>query len=180
MTRQSAQLQGIAPTHRNNSSDSEEEESKTDDGMNADQFTQLLQQMQAANAQLINAINDGRNHGEANQGEQGNAPFALKPYIAVLNTGYKRDAELYNQAIKPFDVKYDGSETTFYNFLNKIKQRAGHLMCESIYETKEGVRLNLFEDYMNISTTQTKAGAIARCRTMIGRNKHHTLWVLRH
>ena len=112
---------------------------------------------------MINAINDGRNHGEANQGEQGNAPFALKPYGAVLNMGNKRDAELYNQAIKPFDVKYDGSETTFDNFLNKIKQRAGHLMCESIYETEEeGVRLNLFEDYTNVSTTQMKAAAIAR------------------
>ena len=60
--------------------------------------------MQAANAQLINAINNRRNQGKVNQGEQGNAPFALKPYGAVLNTGNKRDAELYNQAIKPFDV----------------------------------------------------------------------------
>ena len=75
----------------------------------------------------------------------------------MLNTGNKRDAELYNQAIKPFDIKYDGGETTFYNFLNKIRQRAGHLMCESIYEMEEeGTTLNFFEDYTNISTTQTK------------------------
>ena len=93
--------------------------------------------MQAADAQLINVINNGKSQGEVNQGEQGNAPFALKLYGAVLNTGNKRDAELYNQAIKPFDVKYNGSETTFYNFLNKIRQRAGHLMCESIYKTEE-------------------------------------------
>ena len=160
MARRSARLQGIEPTHGNHNSDLEEEEPKVRNRMDANQFAQLLQQMQAANAQLINAINDGRNQGEANQGAGNDAPFALKPYGTVLNTTNKRDAELYNQAIKPFDIKYDGSETTFYNFLNKIKQRARHLMCESIYEIEEeGTHLNLFDDYTNINTTQAKAAA---------------------
>ena len=88
----------------------------------------------------------------SNKGAGNNAPFALKPYRTVLNTTNKRDAELYNQAVKPFDIKYDGSETTFYNFLNKIKQRARHLMCESIYEIEEeGTHLNLFDDYVRKS-----------------------------
>ena len=116
MARRSARLQGIEPAHGNNSSDSEEEEPETRDTMDANQFAQLLQQMQAANVQLINAINNGRNQGEAIQGEGNNIPFALKPYGTVLNTTNKRDAELYNQAIKPFDIKYDGNEATFYNF----------------------------------------------------------------
>ena len=95
MARRSARLQGIEPAHGNNSSDSEEEEPKTRDMMDANQFAQLLQQMQAAIAQLINVINNGRNQGEAIQGEGNNIPFALKPYGTVLNTTNKRDAELY-------------------------------------------------------------------------------------
>ena len=163
MARRSARIQGIEPAYGNNSSDSEEEEPETRNTMDANQFAQLLQQMQAANAQLINAINNGGNQGEANQGEENNVPFALKPYGTVLNTTNKRDAELYNQAIKPFDIKYDGNEATFYNFLNKIKQRAGHLMCESIYEIQEeGNTLNLFDDYTNINTTQAKVAATTR------------------
>ena len=104
MARRSARLQGIEPTHGNSSSDSEEEEPEERNTMDANQFAQLLEQMQAANAQFINAINNGRNQGEAIQGEGNNIPFALKPYGTVLNTANKRDAELYNQAIKPFDI----------------------------------------------------------------------------
>ena len=71
MTRRSARLQGIAPTHGNDSSDSEEREVEVN-RMDANQFAQLLQQMQVANTQLINATNNGRNQGDANQAGQNN------------------------------------------------------------------------------------------------------------
>ena len=67
--------------------------------MNEDQFARLIREIQAGNAELVTAIaGEGRNE-RAEEGD--NPPFTLKPYGEVLNTTNKRDAELYNQAIKP-------------------------------------------------------------------------------
>ena len=148
MNRRSARLRGSPPTHYHSSS-SEGSESEDNPGrneeegevglrnaMNEDQFARLIREIQAGNAELVTAIaGEGR---DERAEEEDNAPFTLKPYGEVLNTTNKRDAELYNQAIKPFEMKYNGGEATFYNFLNKVKQRAGHLMCNEIYDVEQG------------------------------------------
>ena len=158
-------MRGSPPTHyHSSSSESSESENNPErneeegevgprNTMNEDQFARLIREIQAGNAELVTAIaGEGR---DERAEEEDNAPFTLKPYGEVLNTTNKRDAELYNQAIKPFEVKYDGSEGTFYNFLNKVKQRAGHLMCNEIYDVEQGgIRMNLFNDYTTINTEQ--------------------------
>ena len=173
MNRRSARLRGSPPTHyHSSSSESSESENNPErneeegevglrNAMNEDQFARLIREIQAGNAELVTAIaGEGRDE-RAEEGD--NPPFTLKPYGEVLNTTNKRDAELYNQAIKPFEMKYDGGEATFYNFLNKVKQRAGHLMCDEIYDVEQGgIRMNLFNDYTTITTQQAKQEATTR------------------
>jgi len=174
-------LRGSPPTHYHSLSSGSSSTTTTDDSgdeseervsepvnmMNEDQFARLIREIQAGNAELATAINAGGGEGRhEREGDRNNAPFTLKPYGEVLNTTNKRDAELYNQAIKPFETKYDGNEGTFYNFLNKIKQRAGHLMCNDIYEVEqEGVRMNLFADYTTVETHQAQQQARTRWTT---------------
>ena len=154
----------------------EEPEERTN--MDGNQFGGFLCEMQEANAQLATAlarrVEGGREAEEGEEGEQ--HVFSLKPYGRVLDTTTKRGSELYNQAIKSFESKYDGSENTFHNFMSKVKQRAGHLMCGRIFNVEEnGKTYNLFEDYSSITTEMAKGAAMNRWR-MTGINRGHIYW----
>jgi len=144
----------------------EVEEPEERNNMDGNQFGRFLREMQEANAQLAAALTRrAEGEREAEEEEEEQQTFNLKPYGRVLDTTTKRGSELYNQAIKAFESKYDGNEGTFHNFMSKVKQRAGHLMCGGIFNVEEnGKTYNLFEDYSSITTEMAKGTAMNRWR----------------
>ena len=97
--------------------------------------------------------------------------FNIKPYGKIIDTSTKQGSELYGQAIKKFDPFYDGSEDHLHTFIDKVKQRAGHLNCVKIFNVTQynasGSRSkrNIFDDYNSLTLQEVRDAATERWRT---------------
>ena len=131
------------------------------DGLTVDQLAAIVQAMRPIIGQGQAAEPEGRNR-EGNQ-------FNLKPFGEILDTSTKRGSELYGQATKKMEPIFDGTQENLHTFIDKVRQRAGHLNCIRIFEVPIvgvlGERIatyNLFEDYTNLSLEQVKRTALDR------------------
>lgn len=90
--------------------------------------------------------------------------FSIKPYGKVIDTSTKQGSELYGQAIKTFDPLYDGSQEHLHTYIDKIRQRSGHLNCIKIFDitSHNELRKNIFEDYNSLTLEEIRQAAIIR------------------
>ena len=106
------------------------------------------------------------------QREQTQTPnFNIKPYGTVIDTNTKQGTELYSQAIKRFDPLYDGSQEHLHAYVDKVRQRAGHLNCIEIFDiptqsdSGNETKMNIFDDYNSLTLQETYQTATARWST---------------
>ena len=59
--------------------------------------------------------------------------FKLTPYGQVLDLNVDKDTKLFKSACDPFENTFDGEIKNVTSFIDKVKNRANHIQCYSIF-----------------------------------------------
>ena len=90
--------------------------------------------------------------------------FKLTPYGQVLDLNVDKDTKLFKSACDPFENTFDGEIKNVTSFIDKVKNRAKHIQCYSIFDirTPNGTTLSLFDKWSTISKEEVRAAAATR------------------
>ena len=90
--------------------------------------------------------------------------FKLTLYGQVLDLNVDKDTKLFKSACDPFENTFDGEIKNVTSFIDKVKNRAKHIQCYSIFDirTPNGTTLSLFDKWSTISEEEVHAAAATR------------------